>query len=105
MPRLLVQGVTVAEWQAAFDWVGGGRRPWRYAEGDVERPLPTAAAVFARPADAPPAALQIPLYTPTSVLTLRPASTTELRFDLDLRALSDGSHRLRTLLDLTEELW
>ncbi|WP_446219481.1 hypothetical protein [Micromonospora sp. IBHARD004] len=47
----------------------------------------------------------MPLYIPTSVLTLRPASTTELRFDLDLRALSDGSNKLRTLLDLTEELW
>ncbi|MER6758466.1 DUF6193 family natural product biosynthesis protein [Micromonospora echinofusca] len=105
VPRFLLQGVTVAHWEAVFDWVGGGRWPWRYAEGGVERPLPTAAAVLARPADAPPATLQMSWHAAASVLTFHPASATELCFDVDLRALPDEDHRLRRLFELTDELW
>ncbi|TDB82081.1 DUF6193 family natural product biosynthesis protein [Micromonospora sp. KC721] len=104
LPRLLLRGVTVAHWDAVFDWVGDGR-PRRYAEGGVERPLPTAAVVFARPADAPPATLQMSWHPAAPDLTFHPVSATELCFDVDLHAIPDGAARLWTLLELTDELW
>ncbi|SCL29068.1 hypothetical protein GA0074692_2657 [Micromonospora pallida] len=105
VPRFLLREVTVAHWEAVFNWVGGGRRPWRYAEGGAEPPLPTAAAVFARPADAPPATLQMSLGAPASILTFYPTLANELCFDLDLSMLADGDGRLTTLLELVDEIW
>ncbi|MFI0966475.1 hypothetical protein ACH4S8_34545 [Streptomyces sp. NPDC021080] len=86
LPDVSVPGTSVEDWQAVFDLVRSSGWTWRYEAGGVPAPLPPAAEVLARPADAE----SVDLYVwpvPGVLVIFRPMSAVEIDFDVDLREL------------------
>ncbi|MFF2193925.1 hypothetical protein [Streptomyces sp. NPDC058157] len=86
LPDGCVQAASVEDWQAVFDLVRSGGWRWEYREGGAAVPLPSAAEVLERPADADTVELRV--WPVPDVLTIfRPMSAEEIDFDVDLREL------------------
>lgn len=86
LPDVRVAGASVEDWQAVFDLVRSSGWMWEYSAGGVVGPLPTAAEVLSRPADAEVADLRVwPI--PDVLAIFRPMSVDEIDFDVDLRQL------------------
>ncbi|MFE1596880.1 hypothetical protein [Nocardia sp. NPDC058705] len=97
LPDLWVLGATIEDWQAVFDLVQSSGWTWDYMEGDIVRPLPPAAEVLPRPADAEYVRLHV-WPAPGVQVTLWPMSATQVDFDVDLRELQ-GQTGVDTLCD------
>lgn len=97
LPDVRIDDTTVADWQALFDLVRDGDWPWSFHEGLDPTELPTAAAVFARPADAEVVDLRVE-FAEEAVAIFRPYSDESIDFDVDLRFLQ-GQERLDRLCD------
>lgn len=97
LPDVRIDDTTVADWQALFDLVRDGDWPWTFVEGLDPAELPTAAEVFARPADAELVDLRVELAD-GAVAIFRPYSDERIDFDVDLRFLQ-GQERLNHLCD------
>lgn len=92
LPDLRVPGTSAGDWQSLLDLVV--ERGWshEYVEGDTELPLPRAAAVLARPADAE--CPQLRVWPADGILAIfRFLGDEEIDFDVDLRELQ-GQGRL-----------
>ena len=86
LPDLSVPGASVEDWQILFDLVRSNGWQWEYLEGGVPGPLPSAAEVLSRPADAETVDLRVwPM--PSVLVIFRPMSPEEIDFDVDLREL------------------
>lgn len=86
LPDVSVSGTSVEDWQAVFDLVRSSGWVWEYSEGDNTRPLPSAAEVLTRPADAEMVSLSVwPVAGVRAIF--RPMSAAEIDFDVDLREL------------------
>ncbi|MEU4640543.1 hypothetical protein [Micromonospora sp. NPDC023814] len=95
LPDLRVEDASVEDWQALFDLVQTQGWRWEYSEGDVVLPLPPAAAVVARPADAETPTLRV--WPAVDVLVIfRLYAVAEIDFDVNLRELQ-GQERLDIL--------
>ncbi|MGW4384402.1 hypothetical protein [Kitasatospora sp. NPDC004531] len=100
LPDVSVPGTTVDDWQAVFDLVAGASGwAWEYTVGGAVGPLPTAAEVLARPADAETVELRV-WPAPGVLAIFRPCCAEEIDFDVDLRELQgqQGVDRLCALL-------
>ena len=86
LPDLSVADTSVEDWQAVFELVRSSGWTWEYSEGGVAGPLPLAADVLARPADAETVDLRVWLV-PEVLAIFRPGSVDEIDFDVDLREL------------------
>jgi hypothetical protein len=86
LPDVSVPKASVDDWQALFDLVRSSGWTWQYSEGDLVGPLPSAAAVLSRPADAETANLRVWPF-PNVLAIFRPMSAEEIDFDVDLREL------------------
>ncbi|WP_433734038.1 hypothetical protein ACQP0C_18030 [Nocardia sp. CA-129566] len=86
LPDVWVSGTSVEDWQAVFDLVRSSGWTWEYSEGGNTRPLPAAAEVLARPADAETVSLCV-RPVPEVRAIFRPMSAAEIDFDVDLREL------------------
>ncbi|MFJ9868291.1 hypothetical protein [Streptomyces sp. NPDC101165] len=95
LPDLRVPGASVADWQAVLDLVRDSGLRYRYEEGGSVLPLPRAAAVLSRPADAECPNLSV-WPAPGTVAIFRFSSDEEIDFDVDLRELQ-GQERLDVL--------
>jgi len=92
LPDLRVPDTAAGDWQSLLDLVV--ERGWshEYLEGDTELPLPRAAAVLARSADAECPQLRVrPAYGMLAIF--RFLADEEIDFDVDLRELQ-GQERL-----------
>ncbi|WTG51309.1 hypothetical protein OH779_23535 [Actinacidiphila glaucinigra] len=90
LPDVWVPGVSAADWQALFDLVVA--RGWwhEYDEGGRVLPLPTAARVLARPADAEAPNLCVRVGPgPGFLAVFRFLSDETIDFDIDLHELRD----------------
>ncbi|MFB7471620.1 hypothetical protein [Kitasatospora sp. NPDC056184] len=86
LPDLEVADTSVADWQALFDLVGSMPGwSWRFADGPVGGPLPSAGAVFARSSDVDEVLRVWPV--PGVEVVFRPWSEEVIDFDVDLREL------------------
>ncbi|MGW4816317.1 hypothetical protein ACWEPB_32360 [Kitasatospora cineracea] len=102
LPDVFVPDTSVADWQTLFDLVQARNWKWQYCEGSTELPLPSAAVVFARPADAEVAELRI--WPKPGVLAIyRMMSADEIDFDVDLRELQ-GQPGVDALCSLLAEI-
>lgn len=86
LPDVSVAGTSAEDWQAVFDLVRSSGWAWEYSEGGVAAPLPCAAEVLSRPADAETADLRV-WPVPGVLAIFRPFSADEIDFDVDLREL------------------
>jgi hypothetical protein len=86
LPDLSVTGTSVADWQAVFDLVRSSGWAWEYSEGGVAGPLPSAAELLSRPADAETVDLRV-WPAPGVLAIFRPMVAEEIDFDVDLREL------------------
>lgn len=86
LPDVSVEGASVADWQSVFDLVRSSGWAWEFAEGGVAGPLPSAAEVLTRPADAETVDLRV-WPVPGVLAIFRPMSAEEIDFDVDLREL------------------
>ncbi|MFI6214264.1 hypothetical protein ACIBCD_19925 [Nocardia brasiliensis] len=86
LPDCSVADTTVADWQAVFDLVRSRGWVWEFSADGVPRRLPTAAEVLSRPADAGYVLLRVQ-PDPAVHAVFRPASVTDIDFDVDLREL------------------
>ncbi|MER8104476.1 hypothetical protein [Kitasatospora sp. NPDC094016] len=86
LPDVCVAGTSVEDWQAVFDLVGSNGWTWEYSVGGVAGPLPAAAEVLSRPADAETVDLRV-WPVPAVLAIFRPMSADEIDFDVDLREL------------------
>jgi hypothetical protein len=86
LPDVCVTDATVEDWQSVFDLVRSCGWEWEYFEDGVPMPLPSAAVVLSRPADAATAELRV--WPVAQVLAIfRLMSDDEINFDVDLRQL------------------
>ncbi|MFG2123862.1 hypothetical protein [Streptomyces sp. NPDC048710] len=86
LPDVCVPDASVADWEAVFDLIRSSGWAWEYSEGGVAGPLPSAAEVLSRPADADNADLRV-WPVPDVLAIFRPLSADEIDFDVDLREL------------------
>jgi len=86
LPDVSVVGASVEDWQAVFDLVRSSGWAWEFSEGGVAGPLPSAAEVLSRPADAESVDLR-GWPVPDVLAIFRPMSADEIDFDVDLREL------------------
>lgn len=86
LPDVSVADTSVEDWQAVFELVRSSGWTWEYSEGGVAGPLPSAADVLARPADAESVDLRV-WPVPDVLVIFRPMSAGEIDFDVDLREL------------------
>ncbi|GIG64701.1 hypothetical protein [Phytomonospora endophytica] len=86
LPDVCVAGASVEDWQAVFDLVQSSGWTWEYSAGGIAAPLPTAAEVLSRPADAEAVDLRV-WPVPHVLVIFRPFSDEEIDFDVDLREL------------------
>ncbi|MER5866636.1 hypothetical protein [Kitasatospora sp. NPDC002040] len=86
LPDVSVADASVEDWQMVFDLVRSSGWTWEYSEGGVAGPLPSAAEVLARPADAETVDLRV-WPVPEVLAIFRPMSADEIDFDVDLREL------------------
>ncbi|MEU1284460.1 hypothetical protein [Kitasatospora sp. NPDC005856] len=86
LPDVSVEGTSVEGWQAVFDLVRSSGWAWEFLEGGVAGPLPPAAEVLTRPADAETVDLRV-WPVPGVLVIFRPMSAEEIDFDVDLREL------------------
>ncbi|MDG4857122.1 hypothetical protein P8605_02935 [Streptomyces sp. T-3] len=100
LPDVCVPNASVADWETLFDLIRSSRWAWQYSEGGVAGPLPSAAEVLSRPADADTADLRV-WPAPGVLAIFRPLSADEIDFDVDLRELQgqDGVDTLCGFLD------
>ncbi|WP_035957274.1 hypothetical protein [Frankia sp. EUN1f] len=102
LPDVFVPDASVADWQALFHLVQARNWQWRYSEGSMDLPLPSAAAVLARPADCEIAELRV--WPQPGVLAIfRIMSADEIDFDVDLRELQ-GQLGVDALCSLLAEI-
>ncbi|MFD3743125.1 hypothetical protein [Nocardia sp. NPDC058633] len=87
LPDVWVPDASVEDWQAVFDLVQSSGWQWGYREADTIRPLPLAAEVLPRPADAEEGVSLYVRPVPGVPMIFRAMSATEIDFDLDLREL------------------
>ncbi|NKX86847.1 hypothetical protein [Nocardia coubleae] len=87
LPDVWVPDASVEDWQAVFDLVQSSGWQWDYREDDTIRPLPLAAEVLPRPADAEESVSLYVRPVPGVLMIFRAMSATEIDFDLDLREL------------------
>ncbi|MBM9509459.1 hypothetical protein [Actinacidiphila acididurans] len=86
LPDVSVAGTSVEDWQAVFDLIRSSGWMWEYTVGGVAGPLPSAAEVLSRPADAETVELLVrPI--PDVRAIFRPMATEAIDFDVDLREL------------------
>jgi hypothetical protein len=95
LPDVSVSGVSVEGWQAVFDLVRSSGWAWEYREGGVVGSLPSAEAVFERPAGSETVDLRV-WPVPAVLAIFRPYSADSIDFDVDLRELQ-GQQRLDIL--------
>lgn len=95
LPDLVVPDATVEEWQATLDLVVTSGWQWRFEAGAAERPLPSAADIFARAAGEETAVLKV-WPVPGVLVNFWFWSETEISFDVDLRELQ-GQQGVDTL--------
>ncbi|GAA1616267.1 hypothetical protein GCM10009679_20710 [Saccharothrix algeriensis] len=86
LPDLHVADASVGDWQAVFGLVRSKRWTFEYSVGGVVGPLPSAAQVLSRPADADMADLRV-WPVPDVLAVFRPRGADEIDFDVDLREL------------------
>ncbi|WP_407918260.1 hypothetical protein [Kitasatospora sp. NE20-6] len=86
LPDVCVAGTSVEDWQAVFDLVRSNEWTWEYSVGGAAGPLPSAAEVLSRPADAETVDLRV-WPVPDVLAIFRPMSADEIDFDVDLREL------------------
>lgn len=86
LPEMSVEDASVEDWQAVFDLVRLRGWTWEYSVGGVVGPLPPAAEVLSRPADAETVDLRV-WPVPGVLVIFRPMSADEIDFDVDLREL------------------
>ncbi|WP_239340919.1 hypothetical protein [Frankia sp. CiP3] len=102
LPDVFVPDASVADWQALFHLVQARNWQWQYSEGSTDLPLPSAAAVLARPADREIAELRV--WPQPGVLAIfRIMSADEIDFDVDLRELQ-GQLGVDALCSLLAEI-
>lgn len=95
LPDVFVPNATVQDWQAILDMVTTSGWQWQLEIGGTNRPLPTAADVFAHTPVAETAKLKV--WPVQGVLAIfRFWSETEISFDIDLRELQ-GQQGVDTL--------
>ncbi|MGK3200309.1 hypothetical protein [Amycolatopsis sp. MEPSY49] len=82
LPDVTVANTSVEDWQAVFDLVRSAGWSWEYSAG----PLPSAAEVLARPADADSTDLRV-WPAPGVLAIFRPTCAGRIDFDVDLREL------------------
>jgi len=97
LPDVCVAGTSVEDWQAVFDLVRLSGWAWEYSVGGVAEPLPSAAEILSRPADADTVDLRV-WPVPHVLAIFRPMSAEEIDFDIDLRELQ-GQAGVDTLCD------
>lgn len=86
LPDVTVPGASVDDWQAVLDLVAARGWAFHYSEGEEELPLPRAAAVLSRPADAECPELRV--WPSADVLAIfRFYAAEEIDFDVDLREI------------------
>ncbi|WP_371573028.1 hypothetical protein [Streptomyces sp. NBC_01314] len=95
LPDVWVTGTTVQDWQTVFDLIVASGWRSEYSEGSVVMPLPRAAEVLSRPADAECADLRV-WPAPDVLAIFRLESADEVGCDVDLRELQ-GQERLDVL--------
>ncbi|MFI9161468.1 hypothetical protein [Kitasatospora aureofaciens] len=95
LPDVYVADTTVADWQAVLDLFQEQGWAFEYSEGDTVLPLPRAATVLSRPADAECPTLRV-WPEPEICAIFRFLSDAEIDFDVDLRELQ-GQERLDVL--------
>ena len=86
LPDVCVAGASVEDWQVVFDLVRSSGWTWEYSVGGVAGPLPSAAEVLSRPADAETVDLRV-WPVPDVLVIFRPMSGDEIDFDVDLHEL------------------
>lgn len=86
LPDVSVAGASDGDWQAVFDLVRSSGWAWEYSAGGVVGPLPSAAEVLSRPADAETVDLRV-RPVPEVLVVFRPMSAEDADFDVDLREL------------------
>lgn len=97
LPDVCVLDASTADWEAVFDLIRSSGWAWEYSEGGIARPLPSAAEVLSRPADADTADLRA-WPVPDVLAIFRPMSADEIDFDVDLNELQ-GQAGVDTLCD------
>ncbi|OKJ13580.1 hypothetical protein [Kitasatospora sp. CB01950] len=99
LPDVWVPDTSVEDWQELFDLVRSSGWAWRFEVGGSVGPLPSAAEVLGRPADAESVVLRV-WPAPGVEAIFRPMSAAEIDFDVDLRELRGqaGVDRLCGLL-------
>jgi hypothetical protein len=95
LPDVWVADVSVDDWQAVLDLVGGSGWRSEYSVGDVVMPLPRAEQVLSRPADTECPSLRV-WPAPDVLAIFRFLSEDTIDFDVDLRELQ-GQDRLDLL--------
>jgi hypothetical protein len=102
LPDVFVPVASAEDWQAIFDLVEACGWQWEFLQGDTMLPLPVAADVLARPADAETVTLRVwPI--PGVLAIFRPMSAEEIDFDVDLRELQ-GQDGVDTLCAFLSEI-
>ncbi|MFC7262519.1 hypothetical protein [Streptomyces lutosisoli] len=97
LPDVRVPDASAEDWQKVIDLVDEAGWAYRYSEGDAVLPLPRAAAVLSRPADAECPELRV--WPTADVLAIfRFCAAEEIDFDVDLRELQ-GQERLDVFCD------
>jgi hypothetical protein len=92
LPDVCVRGASADDWQSVLDLVVECGWRFEYSEGAHPRPLPGAAAVLSRPADAERPELHV--WPAEDMLAIfRFYAADEINFDVDLRELQ-GQERL-----------
>ncbi|MFD7103493.1 hypothetical protein [Streptomyces celluloflavus] len=97
LPDVCVPDASVAGWEAVFDLIRSSEWTWEYSQSGVAGPLPSAAEVLSRPADADTADLRV-WPVPDVLAIFRPMSADEIDFDVDLHELQ-GQAGVDTLCD------
>ncbi|MFF3215436.1 hypothetical protein ACFYYB_32970 [Streptomyces sp. NPDC002886] len=97
LPDVCVPDASAADWEAVFDLIRSSGWTWEYSEGGVAGPLPSAAEVLSRPADADTVELRV-WPVPDVLAIFRPMSADEIDFDVDLNELQ-GQAGVDTLCD------
>ncbi|MFI5735913.1 hypothetical protein ACIA49_37720 [Kribbella sp. NPDC051587] len=95
LPDLWIPDSTVEDWQSVFDLVQSSEWTWTFLIGGRAQPLPRAADVLSRPADAELADLHVDPAVGVRVI-FRPMQSVEVNFDVDLRELQ-GQQGVDTL--------